>query len=536
LLQIYLLRALRFSANKTPLLFAGRYLIFPLCKIKRQDDKSTPHASRKYSNTGRQTFMSTVYLKSAGLALIGALLLAACGGASPTRSFSPETETRAQDSRTFTISDATLPFAALAGTTAVTDRWFGVLNGAGYRIEVPQNWNGILVMYAHGYAGTGAALGFTNPSIRRHLIENGYAWAASSYSKNYYDVRAGVEDTNALARNFNAIASQNGRALAAPTKTYIIGHSMGGHISAAAVEQETILMAVNPYRYDGAVPMCGVHGDTELFDYFAAYQLAAQTLAGFGTTSFTDWATIAANVRTAMFTTFSTVPTAEGLKLREAVKNLTGGERPVFLQGYGNSGLQNVVWGTFGGNGTVNGILNRNVLDTNRFVYHLDADMTTQSATEAAFNASIQRVTAVADANRVRTDGLRWIPIVHGRFSVPVVTLHTLGDMYVPFSMQQIYRARAEANGSGNLLVQRAIRAPSHCDFTIAEQIEAFNAMVTWEQTGVKPAGDDVATPATVASPTYGCTFTRNAGGAPEDNPTTVGTRALIAPQLASCS
>lgn len=479
--------------------------------------------------------MNRVLRNTTGLALLGSLLLAGCGGgSSDSRTLAPETETRAQDARTFAVDPAVLPFAALAGAPAA-DRWHGVINGAGYRVEVPQNWNGRLVLYAHGYAGTGAALGFTNPSIRRHLLENGYAWAASTYSKNYYDVRAGVEDTNALARNFNTIALQNGRPLANPTKTYIIGHSMGGHIAAAAVEQETLQTAVNRFRYDGAVPMCGVQGDTELFDYFAAYQLAAQTLAGFGATPFTQWSTISANVRSAMFTTFSSVPTAEGLKLREVVKNLTGGARPVFDIGYGNTGLQNVVWGTFGGDGTINGILNRSSLDTNRFVYQLDTNLAAQSAEEVTFNANIQKVTAAADANRLRTDGLRWIPKVNGQFTVPVVTLHTLGDMYVPFSMQQIYRARANANGSGNLLVQRAIRAPSHCDFTIAEQVEAFNAMVTWEQGGAKPAGDDVVTAATVASPTYGCTFTRNAGGATEDNPVTVATRANIAPMLAPC-
>ena len=60
------------------------------------------------------------------------------------------------------------------------------------------------------------------------------------------------------------------------------------------------------------------------------------------------------------------MPTAQGLKLREIVKNLTGGERPIFNEGYGNSGLQNVVWGTFGGDGTISGILTSGVLDTHR--------------------------------------------------------------------------------------------------------------------------------------------------------------------------
>jgi len=115
-----------------------------------------------------------------------------------------------------------------------------------------------------------------------------------------------------------------------------------------------------------------------------------------------------------------------------------------------------------------------------------------------------------------------------------VVTIHTLGDMYVPFSMQQIYRKRANTQGSGAMLVQRAVRAPSHCDFTIREQVEAFDAMVAWAETGVKPAGDDVMTPATVAQPTYGCAFTRNTPTV-DDSATTIAIRKAIAPQLAVC-
>ena len=34
--------------------------------------------------------------------------------------------------------------------------------------------------------------------------------------------------------------------------------------------------------------------------------------------------------------------------------------------------------------------------------------------------------------------------------------------------------------------------------------------MINWEQKGVKPAGDDVLTPAVVADPQYGCKFTDN--------------------------
>ena len=93
----------------------------------------------------------------------------------------------------------------------------------------------------------------------------------------------------------------------------------GGHIAAAAIEAEALATARNKARYDAALPMCGVLGDTELFDDFAAYQLAAQRLAGLPAPRFptSNWPAIATDVRNTLFnsaTSFST-PTAQALRL-----------------------------------------------------------------------------------------------------------------------------------------------------------------------------------------------------------------------------
>lgn len=485
--------------------------------------------------------------KTAALAMAAAAtLLAGCGGddddpvvappPSPPPAPAPE-ERRAQDDRTFTVDPATLPFQALLGAPEA-DRWWGQLEGSGYRIEVPKNWNGRLVMYAHGYAGTGPALNVSNPAIRRHLLEAGYAWAASSYSKNYYDVRVGVEDTNALALAFQRIAGENGRTLSAPSRLYIVGHSMGGHVAAAAVDEENIGAANNAVRYHGAVPMCGVMGDTELFNYFAAYQTAAQQLAGFPATGWpvANWPDIAPAVRSALFVTYPGVTTAQGDRLKQVVKGLTGGERPLFDISFGGpaaQGLQDAVWSTFGQDGSVNGVLTANVANTEGIAFQLDSDPAV-SALEQSFNASIYRVKGTEEANRPRRDGLRWIPKTNARIGVPVVTLHTLGDMYVPFSMQQIYKRRADSNGTANWLVQRAIRGISHCDFTVAEQARAFDDMVNWEQNGVRPEGDEVLDAGTVAAANYGCRFTDNTVGL-DDSLSTAQLRQLVQ-QTAPCS
>jgi hypothetical protein len=99
------------------------------------------------------------------------------------------------------------------------------------------------------------------------------------------------------------------------------------------------------------------------------------------------------------------------------------------------------------------------------------------------------------------------MPIIEGRFNVPVLTMHTLENR-VPFWMQQLYVERAAANGNSTRLVQRVIRSPFHCDFTPEERISAFDALVNWEENGVVPEGDDVLDPQVVADPNYGCEFT----------------------------
>ncbi len=451
---------------------------------------------------------------------------------------------RPHNSRVFTPPVMGATFAAIATTPldaidmTTSSRWAGVLKGSAYMVEVPANWNGKLVMFAHGYAGTGPALSVAPPPIRRHLVQSGYAWAASSYSTNYYDVRAGVEDTNALALAFTSIAAQNGRPLSAPVRTYITGRSMGGHIAAAAVEAETLATAVNKVSYHAALPMCGVMADTELFNRFAGMQVTAQALAGVPNHPFAEWAGVQTQASSSLFTSFPTatspnlpiITTAKGAQFASVVKHLTGGERPMFSQGFEYGGSFRFAFGGFGGDGTINGILTQNILDTQSLSYTIDGD----PAATSALNASVQKLTAHPEANRLRRDGLRWIPAVNGAFKVPVLSIHTLGDMYVPFAMQQSYARRAAARGSSAMLVQRAQRGAAHCDFTVAEQVASFDALAKWEQGGAKPAGDNVLTAAVVAAPSYGCTFTNNTTG-PDDVKSTIDLRAKIAATTPAC-
>ena len=414
-----------------------------------------------------------------------------------------------------------LPFDPI-GDPASTDRWWGELDGVGYRIEVPDHWNGALVVYAHGYRGDERELRVDNPEIRPYLIENGYAWAASAYAANHYDVRSGLENSNALALNFTKIAAERGREIEEPVRHYMIGQSMGGHIAGAALEAETLSKANNPLLYDGALSLCGVMADAEILDYFTAYNLAAMQLGGVPADSFpvADGESRVETFKEALWVDYDAdigALTAEGEKLRAILMNLSGGERPTFNEAFSDpiSGRRelDILHGYADNDGTAYGILAQNIVDTRSVDYRFEtAPGATRTTAENQFNNLILRVSPSSDANPAQDDGLRWIPRLRGELNAPMITLHTLGDLWVPFSMQQIYAQRVKDQGYAGLLVQRAIRAVGHCDFTYEEQVTAFSDLVDWHMENVKPDGDDVLDAATVASPDYGCGFTIDGG------------------------
>jgi len=391
------------------------------------------------------------------------------------------------------VDETKLQFDALAGTDTV--RYWGVHGGAGYRIEVPKSWNGELVLYCHGYRGYIPELTVTNPSIRQYLVNNGFAWAASSYRTNGYDVKTGVMDTHDLAKFFNGLVGK-------PKRTYIIGHSMGGHVVGVAIEQY-------PKSFDGALPMCGVMGDCELFDYFFDYQVVAQWLTetDVGFPFPLDFTTIIIPEMKAELggitpPGFPLTLSTDGVKLRTATKYFSGGARPLFDMAF-------MYWGNFlftvGLDGTLGGVTPGNVMGNMDSVYQLDDD-SALSDEEDQLNAEVLRV--APDPQGRHPNGLANVPSISGNINIPVLTLHTVGDLFVPFLMEQIYAERVAANGKSSLLAQRAIRDVGHCGFTTAEQEVAFADLVKWVKNGVKPAGDDVLTPSVVANPKYGCQFT----------------------------
>ena len=129
-------------------------------------------------------------------------------------------------------------------TEVVTGEWQGAL----YAIYVPASWNGSLVLYAHGYVAPNEPIALPSyiDEFRDILLEDGYAFAYSSYSENGWAVREGFKETEHLLPLFRSN-------FGSPNSVYVIGHSMGGLIAVMLAEK-------HHGKYDGALPICGAIG------------------------------------------------------------------------------------------------------------------------------------------------------------------------------------------------------------------------------------------------------------------------------------
>ncbi|MDP9238103.1 MAG: hypothetical protein M3P30_12040 [Chloroflexota bacterium] len=427
--------------------------------------------------------------------LVSALLASACSGSSATQkpvdSAQATAVTRpapagrsAVDSREGWATAQALPVTPVAVPYVTKDPKFDALDGAralsgtysggAYEIEVPSAWNGDIVYFAHGFRGSVPDLTVTTPPLREYLIQHGYAWAASSYTENGYNPGAGARDTYALRDLF-------AEKVGAPKRSYLYGESMGGNVV-------TVSLETYPTAYDGALSECGSLSGQGIVDYFLSWGALGGYFSGTDLTAQTTDAgkfaeTLKSKVVPALGPSAGRL-TAQGKEFAGAIENLTGGPRPYFREGFG-----------------VNQLFN--------FVVLLQAVAVPGAANAVAQNADTRYV--ASDGSAISTDQLNSeIPRVKanpqyqdrtrypeygapaGNIQRPLLTLHGTGDLFVPISMEQIYRRAVDAAGAGDLLVQRAVRRAGHCTFTAEERQRAFEDLVGWVRTGQKPAGEDL--------------------------------------------
>ena len=370
-----------------------------------------------------------------------------------------------------------LGFTAASAAAQVTTIQGTIADGAAYSLSVPAEWNGNLVIYAHGIVDPAAPVlpptgqdGFG--TLRTEWLDRGYAVASSSFSENGYALKSAIQRTHQLSGIF---ASKFGP----PARTYLAGHSLGGLAILALAEQ-------HPSQYDGALPMCTPIGGGSaeikylgdarvLFDYFfpgvlpgGAFSVPENTSFAPGSPVFnaTLQALATGGTKTLMFGLIAGLPFRTPTELVTSAMSVVG-----FSIRFTNDVLDRT-----------HGHVPFDNLDT---VYSgpLPFDY-------AALNnpvTGVARFSATPDA--ANYFDRYYTPT--GELRVPTLTLHTLLDPIAPFAHEARYAATVNNAGASAWLTQRSIASYGHCNINAAETMSAFEALVAWSNGGAKPANGD---------------------------------------------
>lgn len=144
---------------------------------------------------------------------------------------------------------------------------------APYLLVVPQDWNGVLVVHAHG----GPTLGppqaeRLDEDIKRWSIipRAGYAWAASTFRQGGVAVRSAAQDTERVRRIFV-------EHVARPAYTILHGQSWGASVAAKTAEMVSAPGMKSPY--DAVMLTSGVlGGGTRSYDFRLDLRVVYQAL------------------------------------------------------------------------------------------------------------------------------------------------------------------------------------------------------------------------------------------------------------------
>ena len=404
--------------------------------------------------------------------LAAALALAACADAptTPAAGIAPA----GRPARAIVTEPATGPWArVIEGETGP---------GAEYALHVPRDWNGAAVYYAHGFRDAGTEVGMADQdgfyAIREALGLQGYAVAASSYSRNGFAVKDGAQRTHQLRGLLTA-------QLPAPaSRSFLVGHSLGAGVALDLAERF-------PAQYDGALLMCGMVGGTLLQTQYLGHVRALATHF-FPTIPGSPLVASSAPITIPMVAG-AAMANLPGLFAMASTRQTPLPHAPV----PGPQMVQTLIGSLYG----ALSFHSRGIADvlalTHGHTPFGNAGVTYQrgAAVGPVPAAALDAMIAGADAAvaRFTMSPAAEAYLAHsftptGNLRRPVVTVHNRFDPAVPYFHVEALRARAIATGTAGNLLERAPLAAGHCGISPAQALAGFAELTQWAATGQKPA------------------------------------------------
>ena len=348
-----------------------------------------------------------------------------------------------------------------------------------YLIVMPARWSGVLVVHAHG----GPVLGPPRASradedIKRWAItvEEGHAWAGSVFRQGGFAVTTAAEDTERVRRIFLQHVAQ-------PRRTLLHGQSWGAMVAARAGE-------LFPASWDGILLTSGVVAGPATYDFRLDLRAIYQHLCGNhprpDEPAYPLWMGLPADSRLTNEQLAARVDECLGVRKPAAQRTPEQAQRLKTIVDVvripENSVLGHLNWGTFSLRDVIEKVGGASPFGNVGVRYSGSAD-------DAALNAAVQRIPAdPGAAARFAAD------VDHaGRFRVPVLTTHGIGDSTVFVEGHDTLRQRMQAAGNGERLVQTFVDSREHSYLGDAIYPPLFEALLRWVEQGVKPSPGGIA-------------------------------------------
>jgi pimeloyl-ACP methyl ester carboxylesterase len=351
-------------------------------------------------------------------------------------------------------------FAALALAAPKTET--GSINGAAFRIDIPDNWNGSLVVYCHGYNAQPVTFndGKLNP-VLQVFVNQGFALIESGYAEGGWAVEQAATDTENLRRYF---IEKYGK----PKETFITGHSMGGFLT-------MMLAETHPTAYDASMPMCGPLAPTDLFmarGAFDSYVLFNYYFPG-------------------VLPEPNKIPKdfANNRELQAKILAALDAapEKAASLRKFRDSNLKS----------------NHDLASTTAFIAYMLKELNDRAGGNPFDNRNVI-YNGTLDDNKTNSEIARYAAdpkavaymrsyyTPNGHIVNPMLAIHTSYDPLVPVWIPNTYTSTVEQAGASNLYVQQFVKHDGHCAITPDETASGFAELREWKAHGTRPHAGEV--------------------------------------------
>ena len=366
------------------------------------------------------------------------------------------------------------------------------LDGAQFKIRVPVNWNGTLLVYLQG-TKTGAPppepslvpplLPGNEPPLEDTLLSRGYALAASQVSTSDWQPKAEIQDTFALTAYFRGRVGE-------PKRVILLGSSLGGL---------TVLKLMEDYprSFAGGIATSSPAAGMPLrFDRTLDTALAYDAVFGWPVDRWGPIDDVKAGIN------FSTEvnpvvqwPKPDGSNRGgwEFIRLVTGVSSEAFWTTdpiYGYPGFFFQMFWTTSQRESVEMWASGPIVQNLDHRYSLTPE---DKAYLAGFGVKADDLLArmnerpkVSPCETCRDYAYRF-STVRGALTKPVIAIHNTRDGVADISHEGYYRDAVASRGQSEYLVQTYVSGVGHCAFTATQILTALAAMENWLDTGVRP-------------------------------------------------